>query len=71
MALGPFNERWTGLREISRWELVAGLMLLAPIVAMGVWPDPFVDRIAVSVLELPNVEAVSGAIGDLPVVRAN
>ena len=28
MALGPFNERWVDLREISRWELVAGLTLL-------------------------------------------
>ena len=68
MALGPFNERWTDLRDISRWEMVAGLALLAPIVAMGVWPDPFVDRIASAVVELPGVEAVGGALARLPVV---
>ena len=69
MALGPLNERWVDLREISRWELAGGLTLLAPIVAMGVWPAPFVDRIAVSVLELPGVEAIGGALANLPVVR--
>jgi NADH-quinone oxidoreductase subunit M len=69
MALGPFNDRWVDLRDISRWELAGGLTLLAPIVAMGVWPDPFVDRIAVSVLELPGVEAIGGALANLPVVR--
>ena len=68
-ALGPFNERWDSLHDITRWELAAGLMLLTPIVAMGVWPDPFVDRIASAVLELPSVDAVGGSLANLPVVR--
>jgi NADH-quinone oxidoreductase subunit M len=69
MALGPLNERWVSLRDVTRWEVAAGLILIAPIVAMGVWPDPFVDRIASSVLELPGVESVSETLADLPVVR--
>ena len=68
-ALGPFNERWDSLHDITRWELAAGLMLLIPIVAMGVWPDPFVDRIASAVLELPSVDEVGGGLANLPVVR--
>ena len=51
------------------WELLAGVSLLIPIVAMGVWPDPFVDRIASSVLELPGVDQVGSALANLPIVR--
>jgi len=34
--------------------------LIAPIIAMGVWPDPFIDRIAQSVADLPQVEQIGG-----------
>jgi NADH-quinone oxidoreductase subunit M len=69
VTLGPFNPKWDGLHDLTRWEVVAGLTLIAPIVAMGVWPDPFVDRIASAVLELPGVEDISAAFRDLPVIR--
>ena len=59
-ALGPFNPRWEDLRDISRKEVLAGLVLLAPIFIMGLWPDIFVDRIAPSVAELPHVEQIGG-----------
>ena len=68
-ALGPFNERWDHLRDVTRWEMVAGLALIVPIVAMGVWPGPFVDRIASTVLELPGVDEVGGSLAGLPIVR--
>ena len=68
-ALGPFNVRWEHLTEISRWEIAAGVVLIIPIVAMGVWPDPFVDRIASAVLELPGVEHVGGQLAELPLIR--
>ena len=68
-ALGPFNVRWEHLTEISRWEIVAGVVLIIPIVAMGVWPDPFVDRIASAVLALPGVEQVGGQLAELPLIR--
>ena len=59
-ALGPFNPRWENLKDLSRKEVLAGLVLIAPIIAMGVWPDPFIDRIAQTVAELPNVEQIGG-----------
>ena len=68
-ALGPLNTKWEGLHDVTRWELVAGVALLAPIIAMGVWPDPFVDRIASAVLELPGVEHIGGGLANLPIVR--
>jgi NADH-quinone oxidoreductase subunit M len=52
---GPFNTRWSGLREMNRFEMVAGGMLVASILVMGMWPDPFLDRIAPSVLNLPVI----------------
>ena len=59
-ALGPFNPRWENLKDLSRKEVLAGIVLIAPIIAMGVWPDPFIDRIAQTVAELPNVEQIGG-----------
>jgi hypothetical protein len=35
--------------------MVAGGMLVASILVMGMWPDPFLDRIAPSVLNLPVI----------------
>ncbi|MEE9277479.1 MAG: NADH-quinone oxidoreductase subunit M [Dehalococcoidia bacterium] len=68
-ALGPLNMRWNDLTDLSRWEMLAGVTLIVPIVAMGVWPDPFVDRIASTVVDLPGVEAVAGSLAKLPVIR--
>lgn len=65
-ALGPFNPRWEDLRDLRPAEVLAGGALIAGIVAMGVWPAPFVDRIAGSVAELPGVEQAGGALSDLP-----
>ena len=42
---GPFNERWSGLVEMTRWEQAAGAILIAFILFMGIWPAPFIDRI--------------------------
>ena len=64
-AFGPANPRWDSLRDVTPFEAVAGLTLIAPIVAMGVWPDPFVDRIASAVLALPGVEQI-GHLASLP-----
>jgi len=52
---GPFNERWAHLKEMTPWETVGGALLIAFILLMGVWPTPFVDRIASSVLSLPGI----------------
>ncbi len=65
-ALGPFNMRWDGLRDLRPYELLAAVTLLAGIVAMGVWPAPFVDRISATVSELPEVEQIGGPTDDIP-----
>ncbi len=52
---GPPNERWKDLTEMTRFEQVGGALLIAFIVFMGVFPSPFVDRIADSVLRIPGV----------------
>ena len=52
---GPANERWAGLKDMSHLEQAAGALLIAFIVFMGVFPSPFVDRIADSVLRIPGV----------------
>jgi NADH-quinone oxidoreductase subunit M len=52
---GPFNPHWESLREMDRTEQLSGAVLIGFIVFMGVWPAPFVDRIAGTVLNLPGV----------------
>ena len=66
VALGPFNAKWESLRDLRPYEALAGVTLIAGIVAMGVWPAPFVDRISVSVNELPQVEQIGSPLDTLP-----
>src|SRR5581483_5534100 len=46
---GPVNERWTQLKEMRILEQFGGALLIAFIAFMGLWPAPFVDRIAATV----------------------
>jgi NADH-quinone oxidoreductase subunit M len=52
---GPPNERWADLKEMTHFETVGGALLIAFMLLMGVFPSPFVDRIAESVLLIPGV----------------
>ena len=52
---GAEKEKWADLRDLNRYEYVAGALLLAFIVLMGIFPSPFVDRIAETVLNIPGV----------------
>ena len=54
---GQFNEaRWGGLKEMNRFEMAGGALLIVFILFMGLWPDPFVDRISPTVVNfLPGV----------------
>ncbi len=52
---GPFNERWSGLKDLLPSEMLAGGLLAGAIVFMGVWPSPFVDRIADGLRNIPAV----------------
>ncbi len=50
---GQFNEeRWGGLKEMTRFEMAGGALLIVFIVFMGLWPAAFVDRIAPTVLDI-------------------
>jgi NADH-quinone oxidoreductase subunit M len=53
---GPFNERWSHLVEMTRWEQAAGAVLIFFLLFMGSWPAPFVDRISHTVLTLAAVK---------------
>ncbi len=52
---GPFNERWESLKEMRLGEQVAGALLIAFIIFMGLWPAPFIDRITDSVRSIPGI----------------
>ena len=48
---GPFNEaRWGGLKEMTKFEMAGGGLLIVFILFMGLWPAPFVDRISDTVV---------------------
>jgi NADH-quinone oxidoreductase subunit M len=54
---GPFNPRWSDLKDITPLERLSGAMLIASIVVMGVWWAPFTDRIGATVVLLPGVSS--------------
>ncbi len=43
---GEFNPRWSGLKEITWTERAAAGVLAVSMLALGLWPAPWVDRIA-------------------------
>ena len=47
---GRFDEeRWGSLKEMTRFETAGAVLLVVFILFMGLWPAPFVDRIAPTV----------------------
>ena len=46
---GPIDDKWKSLTDSSRLEYVAGAILVAFIVAVGVWPFPWINLIDGSV----------------------
>ena len=52
---GPFNPRWSDLKDLTPLERLSGGILIASIVVMGVWWAPFTDRISMAVTQLPGV----------------
>jgi hypothetical protein len=41
------------------FEFVAAGLLALSIIAMGIWPKPFTDRIENTILDIPGVEQIS------------
>ncbi len=52
---GPLNEKWAGLKEMRIGEQFAGVLLIAMILFMGLWPAPFIDRISETVEMIPGI----------------
>ena len=52
---GPFNPRWSDLKDLRPLEAMGGVALLAGIGIMGVWWAPFTERVAHTVTILPGV----------------
>jgi NADH:ubiquinone oxidoreductase subunit 4 (subunit M) len=52
---GPFNVRWSDLKDLSALEVSAASLLLGAMLFMGVWWAPFTDRISATVLNFPGV----------------
>ena len=55
---GPINPRWAHLRDLLPVEWVAGILLIATLVIVGVYPSPFLDMINASAA--PVIERVGG-----------
>jgi NADH-quinone oxidoreductase subunit M len=53
--IGPIDDRWTELKDLTMLERGTACMLLASMLFMGLWPAPFIDRIQESVRLLPGV----------------
>ena len=52
---GPLNPRWRDLKDLRPIEAVAAGLLIASMLAMGLWWSPFTDRLANTVVNLPGV----------------
>jgi NADH-quinone oxidoreductase subunit M len=55
---GQATQEWINLRDASLWRKVPFMLLLAALVAIGVWPRTLTDKIEPSVKEI-----VVGAVG--------
>jgi len=41
---GPFNARWSGLRDLLPTEVLAGSLLAGAIIFLGLWPLSLIHR---------------------------
>jgi NADH-quinone oxidoreductase subunit M len=58
MAMAMFGEpdtRFTDLKEMTYLERATGVLMLAFMLFMGLWPAPFIDRIQETVRNIPGV----------------
>jgi NADH-quinone oxidoreductase subunit M len=53
---GEMNPRWSGLNEITWTERAGATVLVIAILALGLWPSPWVDRISTTLAQtIPGV----------------
>jgi NADH-quinone oxidoreductase subunit M len=52
---GELNPRWSHLKEITLMERAGATVLAVAILVLGLWPAPWIDRIAPSIIEIANL----------------
>ena len=53
---GELSPRWTGLKELTWMERAGATVLVLSILALGLWPAPWIDRIATTLAQtIPGV----------------
>ena len=52
---GEPSPRWTSLNEITWPERAGAALLAASILALGLWPAPWIDRISATIQTIPGV----------------
>ncbi len=52
---GEMNPRWAHLQEITWMERAGALVLAIAMLALGLWPSPWIQRIAPSIINIPGI----------------
>ena len=56
MFFGEFNARWDMLKDVTWAERAGATVLVLSILAMGLWPSPWVERISTTLAQtIPGV----------------
>ena len=52
---GEMNPRWSHLQEITWTERAGAAFLAIAMLVLGLWPAPWIDRIAPSIINIPGI----------------
>ena len=52
---GEMNPRWSHLQEITWMERAGAVVLAIAMLGLGLWPAPWIDRIAPSIVNIPGM----------------
>ena len=52
---GEMNPRWAHLKEITWMERAGAVVLALAMLTLGMWPSPWIERIAPSIINIPGI----------------
>ena len=52
---GEMNPRWAHLQEITWTERAGAVVLALAMLTLGLWPSPWIERIAPSIINIPGI----------------
>ena len=52
---GEMNQRWSHLHEITWMERAGAVVLALAMLGLGLWPTPWIERIAPSIINIPGI----------------